>query len=498
MKKITLLFIFLPIISFAQWTQVGDDIDGEFANDNSGRRTAISDDGTIVAIGASSNSNATGHVRIFENTSGVWTQIGDDIDGEGEAFRTGTSLSMNNNGTIIATGATLFGTTEVPSRGYVQIFENISGNWTQVGDDLLGLNTNDQAGEAVSLNGDGSIVAMSAIYNTTGGPSFSGYVQVFENIGGVWSQIGATIYGEGSGDLSGSSIHLNDVGNILAIGAPANNGDNEQNSGHVRIYQNIGGNWTQVGADIEGEGFMDDFGISVSLNNIGTILAVGGHFNSGVTGTFSGHVRVFENIEDTWVQIGDDIDGEAVQDFSGLSVSLNGQGNILAVGAPQNDADGNGINHGHARIFEYDNDNWIQIGEDIDGESASDGSGTSVSLSNNGSTIAIGAIYNDDNGNNSGHVRVYNNQLLSTNDIDFAQHIKMYPNPSYGDTSIKLDKVYDDLNLNIYDTLGKQVFTDNYSQTDKIIINTDELAKGLYLLNVSSGYKKVSLKLVVN
>ena len=54
---------------------------------------------------------------------------------------------------------------------------------------------------------------------------------------------------------------------------------------------------------------------------------------------------------------------------------------------------------------------WSQLGSDIDGEAAGDQSGTSVSLSADGRTVAIGAIYNDA-GNASdddrGHVRIYN------------------------------------------------------------------------------------------
>lgn len=51
---------------------------------------------------------------------------------------------------------------------------------------------------------------------------------------------------------------------------------------------------------------------------------------------------------------------------------------------------------------------WLQMGQDIDGEAARDQSGISVSLSSDGKTVAIGAHYNDGvNGEDSGHVRVY-------------------------------------------------------------------------------------------
>ena len=50
---------------------------------------------------------------------------------------------------------------------------------------------------------------------------------------------------------------------------------------------------------------------------------------------------------------------------------------------------------------------FAQIGIDIDGEAAGDSSGTSISLSSDGSIVAIGALYNDGNGDSSGHIRIF-------------------------------------------------------------------------------------------
>jgi len=52
----------------------------------------------------------------------------------------------------------------------------------------------------------------------------------------------------------------------------------------------------------------------------------------------------------------------------------------------------------------------IQIGQDIDGEAAGDYSGYSVSLSSDGSVVAIGARFNDGNGINAGqyeYIRIF-------------------------------------------------------------------------------------------
>ena len=45
-----------------------------------------------------------------------------------------------------------------------------------------------------------------------------------------------------------------------------------------------------------------------------------------------------------------------------------------------------------------------QLGADIDGEAAGDASGWSVSLSSDGTILAIGATRNNGNGTDSGHV----------------------------------------------------------------------------------------------
>ena len=56
--------------------------------------------------------------------------------------------------------------------------------------------------------------------------------------------------------------------------------------------------------------------------------------------------------------------------------------------------DGNGSNSGHVRIYAWNSATsaWEQQGADIDGEAADDYSGYSVSLSSDGTTVAIGAI----------------------------------------------------------------------------------------------------------
>ncbi len=164
------------------------------------------------------------------------------------------------------------------------------------------------------------------------------------------------------------------------------------------------GTWTQVGGDIDGEASTDLSGWSVAMSGDGNTVAIGALDNDG-NGLSSGHVRVYELVAGTWTQVGGDIDGEAIGDQSGSSLAMSSDGDTVAIGAIGND--GNGSDSGHVRVYELVAGTWTPVGGDIDGEAAGDWSGYSVAMSSDGSTVAIGAILNDGNGDRSGHVRVY-------------------------------------------------------------------------------------------
>ena len=111
------------------------------------------------------------------------------------------------------------------------------------------------------------------------------------------------------------------------------------NSGHVRIYDWNGSSWAQVGSDINGEAAGDESGYSVSLNKTGNLVAIGAPKNDG-TGSDGGQVRVYSYNGSSWSKLGQDIDGETAYDYFGSSVALNDDGDRLIVGATNNSANG--------------------------------------------------------------------------------------------------------------------------------------------------------------
>ena len=391
------------------WIQLGNDIDGKSEGDWFGYSVSLSSDGKTVAAGSIYNNYRTGHVRVHQvDSSKNWIQVGNDINGESEGDWSGYSVSLSSDGKTFAVGAPY---NDEPGfySGHVRVHQvDSSNNWIQVGnEDIDGEASGDRSGYSVSLSCDGKTLAIGATYNKGNG-FYSGHVRVYKvDSSNNWIQVGNDIDGESKGDRSGWSISLSCDGKTLAIGAPHNDG-NGSGSGHVRVYKvDSSNNWIQVGNDIDGESEGDNSGWSVSLSCDGKTLAIGAPHNDG-NGSGSGHVRVYKvDSSNNWIQVGNDIDGEASGDRSGWSVSLSSDGKTLAIGAPDNDGN-NGTYSGHVRVYQVDSsNNWIQVGDDIDGESADDFSGYSVSLSSDGKTLAVGAKSNDGNGPYSGHVRVH-------------------------------------------------------------------------------------------
>jgi len=424
-------------------SQLGQDIDGEAVNDRSGRAVSISADGTRIAIGAYTNSSVSGvgagHVRVFAFTvfadgSGVWSQVGLDIDGEAADDNSGYSVSMSSDGTRVAIGAPgTFDYGNGSNSGHVRVYAESGGTWTKVGQDINGEASGDESGRSVSMSSDGTRVAIGASYNDGTGDD-AGHVRVYDwnSATPAWEQVGQDIDGEFAYDQFGYSVSMSSDGTRLAIGGPYNDGT-AGNAGHVRMYEWNSGTslWTQMGPDIDGEATYDSFGQSVSMSSDGTRVAIGGRYNNANNANDAGHVRVYDWNSGTseWTQAGQDIDGEAAGDQSGWSVSMSSDGTRLAIGAPYNDAGGNKA--GHVRVYDWNSATpaWEQVELDIDGAAANDAFGSSVSMSSDGTRVLIGNFETD-----SGHTRVYSlsaspvadeDRLLniSSSDQAFSSHV---------------------------------------------------------------------------
>ena len=498
MKNIFYILIILLGISINSnsqtWSQIGQNINGINEYDNLGYSVSLSDDGTVLAIGAPAINGTSniGKVSVYKNNLGTWQQIGEDIIGETTGDNSGVSVSLSSDGNILAIGAS-DNSGYANEAGHVRIFRNNSGTWEQIGDDIDGEAADNYSGYSVSLSADGETVAIGATGNNDNG-NMTGQVRVYNYNLETWQQIGSDIDGDENYSDFGFSVSLSADASVVAIGIPHGDGSRGFNRGETKIFKNNLGTWQQVGQTLEGEAGSDYFGHSVSISQDGNIVAIGAHYNDGA-GTDAGHVRVFRNNLGTWEQIGNDIDGELEDDLSGHSVCINNDGSIVAIGAIQNED--NGLNTGHVRVFENNDDAWVQLGQDVDGEAIGEVSGFSVSLNSDASVLAIGAIQNDELNTDAGQVKVYELISASISKINKGQ-LLVYPNPANEFISInKGIGSFTNAKYKVSDISGKTIVELSNLQ-ENVTINISSLEKGIYFLSIYTSEKMFSEKIIKN
>lgn len=425
------------------WQKLGDDIDGSAAGDAFGVSVALAREGTVLAIGGFLNESGTGYVRIFEYSTLTknWIPYGPEIEGSSPNTLFGRSVGMSEDGNILAVGGPWSSGNGGQTSGLVRVYKIASdsitrsptsspttenflfenGVWKPFGSSIVSSYSRVEFGNTVSFSGDGQTMAVGAPMISCASGANCGLVKVYYFQNGTWMELGGEIKGSIPSSKLGTSVKLSRDAKTLVVGSLQG----------VNVYEQLNGIWLQIGATIPGESSGDSFGQSVDVSDDGQFIIVGAPFNDGANGQNSGHARVFRRSNNLWTQIGNDIDGEASWDLSGYSVSMSADAAILAVSAFMNA--GNGAFAGHVRTFKWDTNikDWSQIGLDIDGSSAGDQFGSSISQSASGTVLAVGAPRSNKYGTLSGYVKVLS--LSSANVwIQKGQEIKGEAGEGFG------------------------------------------------------------------
>jgi len=496
MKKSITILMALFVVSLhlvAQtysWEQIGTDFTGKTTFEYYGQSVSINADGSIIAIGADlfspTNLTNAGRVQVYKNNNGTWQQLGSDIIGEATADQSGYSVSINADGTTVAIGAEYNdGNTPGSNCGHVRVYQFVAGSWVQIGQDIDGETSGDRSGNQVSLSPDGLVVAVNAQWNDNNGNN-SGEVRIYKYTASSWTKIGNSIPGEAENDLIGT-IDLNNDGSIVAIGTQFS----EQGKGSVRVFMNQNNVWTQMGNNLMGKNSGDSFGYSVSLNSAGTILAVGAPNSDPNDLASAGSTYIFKYSENSWSQIGNNISGKTDSEYSGKVVSLNASGTIVAISATSFNS-----SQGAVRVYENTNNNWGQVADDISGKvSTDDNFGWSCSLSADGNYLAISTPYNDNNSFNAGYAQVYKKQdVTSIEDTNYSS-ASFFPNPVQSILSVS--NLSNNSEICFFDVAGKMILKKHS------ILNTEQFdvsgfENGIYFIKINSEKNNYTFKMIKN
>jgi len=368
---------------------VGEDLNGEESADFFGTTLAISSGGHYLAIGGpgnNGNGNDAGFVRVFRLWEGGWIQMGNDLDGALSEDGFGSVVAISNGGERLAVGGPINNSSGVPVANVtVYDWSEEEGDWLSI-HDLRGGSS--QYGYTLAMSSDGNRITISGdidllTYNWTGSD---------------WLEIA-----EYSDDVGIEAIAISSDGNRVIIGGR----DFGDCLGLARVYELSSGRWIQVGQDLPGD-YEEGFGASVAMSPDGLHVAIGGLWMYNFADQEVGGVRIFKWTVNGWIQVGQDLLGVGSGDEVGSAVGLSADGTRVAIGGRLVDGDA-GVNSGQVRIYDLSpsDDSWVQVGDVIDGVAMRDRFGTTLGLSADGSLLAIGGPQFDSMGENEGHVQVY-------------------------------------------------------------------------------------------
>jgi len=431
--------------------------------DKFGDIVALSGDGNTLAVGAPLESSAargingkgendpgesSGAVYVYTRSGNRWAQqayIKASNPDPDDQF--GYSVSLSADGNTLAVSAPYEDSAatgingnqadnSMPNSGAVYVFSRTGSTWSQQAY-LKASNTGekdkgDQFGYSVAVSGDGNTLAAGAIGEDSSATGINGNqadnsmngagaVYVFTRSGATWAQQAYVKSSKPARNIMfGYSVSLSANGDTMAVGEY----DADRGRGALYVLTRSGGNWSQQTrlqpATLDPQ---DSMGCWVAISDDGNTIAAGamdedtlvpginvvqgGHSGivDGPDDNSAGAVYVFVRNGTTWTeQANFKASNVAKRQWFGVRLALSGDGNTLAVGAPNEDSGAKGINGkqddhsaneaGSLYVFTRSGGTWKQDYY-VKGSNTEkfDEFGSSAALSRDGRTMAVGAHF---------------------------------------------------------------------------------------------------------
>ncbi len=351
-----------------------------------GDSVAVNDDGTTIAVAAPGERTVSiqeGAVYLFDLIEGNWVEqtMLKTTNSDGYANRAGFDgpmIAIDGAGDTLVV-AEFFDSSitniingdesddDAPGAGAAHVYVRTATGWEQQAF-LKGsaVAPADMFGSSIAISGDGNTIAVGTPETSSINPR-SGSVYIFARDNEVWVEQ-QRIQPMVTTNQFGSSVSLNQTGNVLAVGIVGDNttgngiGTDQSTccvagSGAAYVYTRSGQSWTEEAyfkastTDIS-----DLFGRTISINSAGDRFVVGaiaeagnvsginGDPNNNLAAT-SGAAYVFSRTNGSWTQEAYLKSANPIEfrEF-GESVSISGNGAVIAVGESKDASSATGIN----------------------------------------------------------------------------------------------------------------------------------------------------------
>lgn len=359
----------------------------------------------------------TTRIQVRRDSAADWNIINPTL-AEGEiGYETDTGKFKIGNGSSLWSALDYFGESlyqpidnEIYTRQYFQANKLVS----------LDLENSDFFGYSVAISGNNNTMIVGAAGDDQDVESFNGAAYIYEFSNSGWNQQTKLLASDIQGFAAfGCSVDISQDGNTVAVGAFGSNSASVDpeftGNGAVYIFTRSGSTWTQqaklLASDLDSS---DNFGISVSLSPDGNMVVVGAPNEDTSPNSFNGAAYVFTRSGSTWTQESKFIASDPGDYFNfGRSVSLSSDKSTVVVGCPGASA---------AYVFTRSGTSWTEQEKLIASDAASfEIFGHEVSISGNGNIVLVGA-YTEDTSPNTDNGAAY---VFARSESTWTQQAKL-------------------------------------------------------------------------
>ena len=345
-----------------------------------GFAVSVSNSASAFAVGAPDKDSSNGQIYIIDSS---FPSLIGNLVGSTDSLL-GTTIDITSDANYVIAGAP-----GLSIQGYANIYVLDNTNNYVVQQKLNGGNIGD-FGRQVAIADTNDLVAVQDFNDTAGNVTLAGSVRVFTRSGNTWTQQAKLIANDSSnGENFGSSLSINGNATCIAIGA-----DNDNNqTGAAYIFTGSGNTWTQQAKITASDGANNDnFGRSIAITSDASHVVIGAP-DAG-TGN-PGAAYVYSNVANTWTEIAKlEPNSSVITSFQafGNEVEISDDARTIVISDFAAQISGQTV--GSVYVFNRTVGNtYVQTQEIVNPNITSANNtvfGQSISLSTNGSLLAIG------------------------------------------------------------------------------------------------------------
>lgn len=281
------------------------------------------------------------------------------------------------------------------------------------------------------------------------------------NAAGNWTAISPDL---SSGPHPGNLVY----GTIISISISPLNSDKivvGTDDGNVWITQNGGSNWTKISDDLPNRWVSK---VLTDREDVNTIYVT---FSGYRYGEDTGHVYKSIDNGSSWTDI-----STSLPDVPINSVVKDSYGNLfLATDIGVMASGDEGVN-------------WEILGENLPSVVVTD-----LHI-HESSEMLYAATY----GRSSYKIDLSGN-ILGINSLEETIGVSVYPNPARDFVNIKLNKVYQNVEVIFYDPLGRVIYSETFIDSqNEIKLNVEQFTKATYFLKIKADNQEVTKKVIIH